>query len=86
MLRKPTQVTLCDGLAVQLVRPTQIADILGSHVDNVVEVSEDAVLAGIPLSLRYQSPLVEVSSAAAIPTINLADGLLNGLTDKTLFS
>ncbi|KAK2006811.1 pyridoxal-5'-phosphate-dependent protein beta subunit [Colletotrichum eremochloae] len=83
-LHQPIQATLCDGLAVQLVRPTQFADILDSHVDNVVEVSEDAVLAGIALSLRYQSLLIEGSSAAAISAITHADGLLNGLTGKTL--
>ncbi|KAK2050928.1 tryptophan synthase beta subunit-like PLP-dependent enzyme, partial [Colletotrichum caudatum] len=66
MLHQPTQATLCDGLAVQLVRPTRFADILNSQIDQVVEVSEDAVLAGISLLLRYQSLLVEGSSAAAI--------------------
>ncbi|KAK1978757.1 tryptophan synthase beta subunit-like PLP-dependent enzyme [Colletotrichum cereale] len=83
-LHQPTQATLCDGLAVQLVRPTQFADILDSHVDKVVEVSEDAVLAGIALSLRYQSLLLEGSSAASISAITHADGLLQGLRGKTL--
>ncbi|KAK2038745.1 tryptophan synthase beta subunit-like PLP-dependent enzyme [Colletotrichum somersetense] len=84
MLHQPTQATLCDGLAVQLVRPTRFADILDSQIDKVLEVSEDAVLAGIALSLRYQSLLVEGSSAAAISAITHPDCLLKGLTGKTL--
>ncbi|OHE99335.1 pyridoxal-5'-phosphate-dependent protein beta subunit [Colletotrichum orchidophilum] len=82
MLHQPTQATLCDGLAVQLVRPTQFADILDSLVDKVVEVSEDSVLMGIASVLRYQSLLLEGSSAAAISSIS--HGPLHDLKGRTL--
>ncbi|GKT45488.1 uncharacterized protein ColSpa_05669 [Colletotrichum spaethianum] len=72
------------GLTAALVRPTQFADILDSHVDKVVEVSEDAVLAGIALSLRHQSLLIEGSSGAAIFAITHANSLLHDLRGKTL--
>ncbi|KAK2742396.1 pyridoxal-5'-phosphate-dependent protein beta subunit [Colletotrichum kahawae] len=81
-LHQPTQATLCDGLAVQLVRPTPFANILDSLVDKVVEVSEDAVLMGIASTLRYQSLLLEGSSAAAISAVS--HGQLHDLTGRTL--
>ncbi|KAI6372860.1 hypothetical protein MCOR25_003597 [Pyricularia grisea] len=81
-LHLPTQATLCDGLAVQLVRPTQFAKILDTLIHKIVEVSEDDVLMGIASTLRYQSLLIEGSAAAAISAVS--SGALQGLKGKTL--
>lgn len=82
-LYKPAEATLCDGLAVQLARPTPFADILNNLVDDVIEVDEEDVLNGISMALRYQSLLLEGSSAATIAAA-LQAGHHEGRQSKTL--
>ncbi|KAL4887758.1 tryptophan synthase beta subunit-like PLP-dependent enzyme [Aspergillus ambiguus] len=83
-LRKPTEPTLCDGLAVQLVRDTPFAYILDTLIDEVAEVPEKSVQEAISQALRFQSLLLEGSSAATIALLNDGPDSIKHLKGKVL--
>jgi threonine dehydratase len=77
-LTKPINPTVCDGLAVQWVEKSRLADILDALITDTVAVTEDEATASVAESLRFQSLLLEGSAATAIAALHQASDSLSG--------
>jgi threonine dehydratase/cystathionine beta-lyase/cystathionine gamma-synthase len=78
ILFQKTAPSQCDGLGVQLVDTTPLANIIDNQLDRVVLVSEDEVSLAIAEAMRFQSLSVEGSAAAAIAAYHQLSSTLSG--------
>lgn len=77
-LSQKTAPSQCDGLGVQLLDTTPLADIIDHQLAQVVLVSEDEVTLAIAEALRFQSLALEGSAAAAIAAYHQVSDSLSG--------
>ncbi|KAL8645261.1 MAG: hypothetical protein Q9210_006808 [Variospora velana] len=68
-LRRSTEASLSDGLAVQLVEQTPFAGILDRTIREVVQVSETLTAASIAYLIRLQSLMVEGAAATTVAAL-----------------
>lgn len=77
-LSQKTAPSQCDGLGVQLLDTTPLADIIDHQLAQVVLVSEDEVTLAMAEALRFQSLALEGSAAAAIAAYHQVSDSLSG--------
>ncbi|CAK3772473.1 pyridoxal-5 -phosphate-dependent beta subunit [Lecanosticta acicola] len=77
-LSRPTNPTVCDGLAVQWVEESPLAGVLDALIKHTIAVSEEQVMAAVAEALRFQSLLLEGSAAASIAGLHQMSSGISG--------
>ncbi len=77
----PAASTLADGIAVRKVGKLCL-DVIREHVDQIVEVGENAIAQAVLLMLEQEKAVVEGAGAVGVAALQL--GLIDGLAGKNV--